>query len=158
MERRVRLPVYDQEPSRSSTGNLFGIEFARDELPRQSGRAERFRTPSDGPVTAEKNTRSRVSVMVTRWRRWLRCGVPSGKRVHPPHKQLCHRTQDHKNLRFKSSDVPLKHQWRPIGAESHIQGWRLGRPESITGESQNQGCLEFDCPDKKGQELNIQAT
>merc|ERR1712176_1249644 len=34
----------------------------RDELPRQSGRAERFCTPSDGPVTAEKNTRSRVSV------------------------------------------------------------------------------------------------
>ena len=36
--------------------------IARDELPRQSGRAERFCTPSDGPVTAEKNTRSRVSV------------------------------------------------------------------------------------------------
>ena len=110
---------------------------------------------SDGPVTAEKNTRRRVSVMVTRWRRWLRCGVPPGKRVHPPPQQLCHRTEVHKNLRFKSYDVSLKHPWRPERGRVPYPrvGVRNTRNRS-PGKSHNQGCQEFDCSEKRGQMLN----
>merc|ERR1712157_144019 len=66
--------------------------------------------------------------------------APAPRAVVPSH------TNVHENLRFKLWDVPLKHPWRPIGAKSHIQGWRLGRPGTVTGEIQNQGCLGVRLP------------
>ena len=132
--------ILDQKPSRSLAGNLFGISlvmetpslrFGRETIQHTKRRAGNGREEYPEP---RKRYGNALAEMVS-------CGVPSGNRVHPPYQQLCHRTQDHKNLRFKLSDVPLKHPWRPIRAESHIQGWRLGRLGTVTGEIQNQGCL-----------------
>ena len=92
---------------------FLGIAFVKETPSLRFGRVAILHT-SDGPFTATKNTRSRVSVMVTRWRRWLRCGVPCGKRMHPPHQQSCHRTKKSTStFVFKSSSVSPKHPWRP---------------------------------------------
>ena len=148
---------------------FLGIAFVKETPSLRFGRVGILHT-SNGPFTATKNTRSRVSVMVTRWRRWLRCGVPCGKRMHPPHQQSYHRTKKSTStFVFKSSSVSPKHPWRPrptprgrrclvsttkpkaqtLWTKSHIQGcrWEEARTkgEPNTGARMGGKHLQGEC-------------